>query len=192
MSELFKGFFRDKPGNAPRVTGGAYTIDERDTVQAIEDFPQSCVGAPMPVILASEHTLIVAFYLEVRDPNWDGTYVKVMSLDSSDEPIAVVRFARATTHYFGPPNDEAFAGHPLAARGLKPYGAFEVLSSSWIRALERMNSVHPYHKPEHFAGRRHFVLTFHDTIFECVARDFSVERPTGSMRSILPELVASL
>jgi hypothetical protein len=192
MSDLFKGFFRDKPGNTPRTTGGAYTIDERDKVQALKDFPQSSVGAPMPVIFASEQTLFVLFYLELRNPNWDGKSVKVVSLDTSDEPIAVVRFKHASTHYFGPPNDEAFGGHPLAARGLKSYGAFEVLSSSWIRALEQMNSVHPYHKPEHFADCRHFILTFHDTIFECIAGDYSVEQPPGSLRSILPELVASL
>ena len=36
MSDLFKGFFRDKPGNTPRTTGGAYTIDERDKVQALK------------------------------------------------------------------------------------------------------------------------------------------------------------
>ena len=65
-------------------------------------------------------------------------------------------------------------------------------SAEWIRALEQMNSVHPYHKPEHFADCRHFILTFHDTIFECIAGDYSVEQPPGSLRSILPELVASL
>jgi len=192
MSEMFKGFFGSKPNKSPRITGGAYTVDEQDAVQALKGFPQSSVGAPMPVIFASEQSLFVVFYLELRDPNWDGKSVKVVSLDTNDEPIAVVRFKRASTHYFGPPNDEAFGGHPLAARGLKPYGAFEVLSSSWIRALERMNSVHPYHKPEHFANRRHFILTFHDTIFECVANEYSIEQPSGSLRSILPEIIASL
>ena len=53
---------------------------------------------------------------------------------------------------FGPPNDEAFDGHPLARRGLRPYGAFEVTHSSWIRQLEQMNSVHPHHSPPLFEG----------------------------------------
>ena len=155
-----------------RATGGAYTVDERDTVQPLAEFPQSSIGAPTPIIIASEQTLLVAFYLEQRDPNWDGTTCKLVTPDTNDEPVAVVRFSGATAHFFGPPNDEAFSGHPLAARGLGAYGAFEILSSSWIRALERMNSVHPYHRPDSFSSYRHFVLTFHDTIFECVDDSF--------------------
>ncbi|HYE94937.1 MAG TPA: hypothetical protein VD962_01910, partial [Rubricoccaceae bacterium] len=62
----------------------------------------------------------------------------------------------------------------LAERGLDPYGVFEVERSSWIRSLERMNRVHPYHKPARFERLRHIVLTFHDTTFECVTSRFSV------------------
>jgi hypothetical protein len=145
----------------------------------------------LPTIIASENSLIVIFYLEQRDPNWDGKTVRLITHDSGDEPVGVVRFAHATTHYFGPPNDEAFGGHPLANRGLKPYGAFEVLSSSGIRALENMNSIHPHHQPGSYSSRRHFILTFHDTIFECIAKDFSVEKHLGSLRSILSSLVTS-
>ena len=193
MDNILKRLFGAKSlAQATRSTGGAYTVDDRDSVEVLAGFPQSSVGAPAPVVIASEHALFVAFYLERRDPNWDGTTCKVVTPDTSDEPVAVVRFSRAKVHYFGPPNDEAFSGHPLSERGLRPYGAFEVLSSSWIRALERMNSVHPYHRPEHFAECRHFILTFHDSIFECVAHSFSVENSSGSLRSVAAGLAASL
>ena len=56
---------------------------------------------------------------------------------------------------FGPPNDEAFSGHPLASRGLHPYGAFKIENSSWIRHLEKMNSVHPNHHPERYFKLQH-------------------------------------
>ena len=55
---------------------------------------------------------------------------------------------------------------------LEPYGAFEIKHSSWIRQLERMNSVHPHHSPEPFEWLRHYVLSFRDTTFECVAHGF--------------------
>ena len=167
-------------------------MNERDTVQPLAEFPQSSVGAPTPMILASEQALFVAFYLEQRDVNWDGTTCKMVTPDTNDEPVAVVRFRGVTAHFFGPPNDEAFSGHPLSERGLEPYGAFEVLSSSWIRALERMNSVHPRHRPDSFSSCRHFVLTFHDTIFECVADSFTIEQPSGSLRSVVSSLAAAL
>jgi hypothetical protein len=34
-----------------------------------------------------------------------------------------------------------------------------------------MNAVHRHHKPDVFAQLQHFVLSFHDTTFECVARE---------------------
>jgi hypothetical protein len=88
------------------------------------------------------------------------------------EVMVTVTFNMAEAHMFGSPNDEAFDGHPLARRGLEPYGAFEIEHSSWIRQLEQMNSVHPHHSPELFEGLRHYVLSFHDTTFECVAEGF--------------------
>jgi len=189
MPHIFKQISSGSSLPSGRVSSGAYTVDEHDAVQPISGFPQSSVGAPLPVIVADEHSIYVAFYLEERNPNWDGKTAKLISHDSVGEPVAIVRFISPIAHFFGPPNDEAFGGHPLAARGLKPYGAFEVLSSSWIRTLERMNSIHPYHRPEAFSDRRHLILTFHDSIFECIAKDFVVEQRVGSLRSVLPSLI---
>jgi hypothetical protein len=51
----------------------------------------------------------------------------------SDQPWAIVTFD-SYAHMFGPPNDEAFPGHPLAERGLTPYAFFVIQNSSWLRA----------------------------------------------------------
>jgi len=173
-------------------TGGAYTVAEHDAVQPLGNIPQSSVGAPLPCIVATEHSLCVVFLLEAHDPDWDGSYVRVVSETSRGEPICAVHFTHAIAHFFGPPNDEAFRGHPLAERGLRPYGAFEVTSSSWVHALERMNSIHHYHDPELFKTYRHFILTFHDTTFECVAKSYSCEVHTGSLQQVMEGLCRSL
>ena len=56
-----------------------------------------------------------------------------------------------------------------------------VLSSSWIRGLERMNRVHDGHSQERFSRLLHFILTFHDTTFECIsAADPDVVIPAGT------------
>jgi len=164
-----------------------YVVDGEDKVVELSDLPQSSVGAPCPIVLAGDFFLVVAFFVENTPADWDGTSVRIVGPDSSGEPVAVVRFERRCASFFGPPNDEAFSGHPLAARGLHPYGAFEVVNSSWVRSLERMNSVHPYHRPERYAALRHFVLSFHDTTFECVAEGYSYEFGEGP----LDELVAA-
>lgn len=159
-----------------------YEIDERDRVIEIGDLPQSSVGAPLPVVLADEHRVFVMYLVEDPEPEWDGKTVRVVGSTSEGELIATVEFSRPSAHFLGPPNDEAFSGHPLAARGLRPYGAFEVQHSSWVRTLEHRKRVHPAHRPESFADCRHFVLAFHDSIFECVARGYQSHLQRGSLR----------
>jgi hypothetical protein len=51
-----------------------------------------------------------------------------------------------------------------------------------------MNSVHPYHDPKQFEELNHYVFTFHDSTFECVARGLEVTIRKGSLRDILPEM----
>jgi len=142
------------------------------------------------MILAGEHHLHLAYYIEDRSPDWDGTTVRVVGETTTGEPVALVIFIHAYAHMFGPPNDEAFGGHPLASRGLGPYRAHEVRDSSWIRRLERMNAVHPYHRAERFARYRHFVFAFHDTSFECITEAFSVAVHTGSVAEVLKRALA--
>lgn len=165
-----------------------YAVDDLDAVVELTNVPQSSVGAPCPMILAGEHHLHLAYYLENEPEGWNGSTVRIVDESSSDEPCALVEFKGTYAHMFGPPNDEAFDGHPLAARGLDPYGAFEVTRSSWLRRLERMNSVHPYHKPEHFSRYRHFIFSFHDTTFECIANSFEITLHRGSVLSVLSKV----
>ena len=133
-----------------------YSVDERDEVVALEGVPVPDAGAPAPRLAADEHEARVTYFVRGRD----------------NDPVTVT-FAGLYALAFGPPNDEAFGAHPLADRGLGPYGAFEVRDSSWVRALERLNRVHPAHRPEAFDRLRHFVVAFHDTTFECVATSAS-------------------
>jgi hypothetical protein len=151
-----------------------YQVDENDTVVALENVPQSSVGAPTPIVLSDEGKTIIAFHLENTRDDWDGTSVRIIRPES-EESSAIVEFKWCYAYMFGPPNDEAFSGHPLSARGLDPYGAYEVLNSSWIRQLERMNSVHQYHKPEPFGNG--IITSLHSTTRPLnVSRTDSVSR----------------
>jgi hypothetical protein len=165
-----------------------YVVDERDAVVPLTGVPQSSPGVPLPLLLCDDFTCLLAYLVSKTDLKRDGTYPRVVDPESSEDPVALVQFDRAIASYLGAPNDEALGGHPLAQRGLRHYGAFEVTSSSWVRSLERMNSVHPQHKPSHFASYRHFVFAFHDTTFECVAQGFEVTLHQGSRNRILEEM----
>ena len=104
---------RKRRGAGPAM----YVIDKLDKVVELSDLPWSSVGAPCPVILAGEHCLSIAYFLQDTPADWDGTTIRVVGPDTPGEPAAIVRFVPPYASTFGPPNDEAFAGHPLAKKG---------------------------------------------------------------------------
>ena len=130
-----------------------YVVDDLDEVLPLSGLPVPSTGAPLARVFAGDTDLVLAY-----------------EVAPEGEQLAVVIFTQPRAHYFGPPNDEAIQGHPLASRGIGPYGLFEIRHSSWIRTLERMNRVHPSHDASRFAAFRHFVFTFHDKTFECISR----------------------
>ena len=138
-----------------------YQIDGGDEVFRIDDAPAPAIP-PGPVVLAGDFDLLLSYQVA------PGT------------GLVLIDFEQPAAHYFGGPNDEALIGHPLRARGLDYYGAFEIFNSSWIRALHRMNQAHPRYDPRRFEGLRHFVFTFQEETFECLARGFRILARTAN------------
>ena len=132
-----------------------YQVNEKDKVIELKNVPQFSVGAPMPIVLSDEHKILLAYLLQ-DEPNWNNP--TSADFEKFGESIAIVEFNLRRSLMFGSPNDEAFDGHPLFQRGLRPYGTFEIENSSWIRKLEQMKSVHDKHKPEHFEKLQTFCL----------------------------------
>jgi len=164
-----------------------YEVDSLDRAIALEGVPQSDTGAPLPVVLADDTNVLLGYLASTPDPTWDGVPTAVT--ESCYGLAAIIRFEGAFAHLFGPPNDEALQGHPLANRGLGCYGAYEVIDSSWLRKMERMKSIHPMHDRNRFlAGMRHFIFTFHDNTFECAASGYSIERLTGTRGYVLDRM----
>ncbi len=163
-----------------------YQVDDRDRVMELTDIPQMSVGAPCPIVLSNENVTLVAYYPQNKLPYWDGR------ASSVGKDVVILCFESCLASLFGPPNDEAFSGHPLASRGLERYSAAVVEESSWIRALSDMNSVHPNHRPDQLFGFKHFILAFHDSVFECVAKGFSIEAGIGSVEGVVPRMLELL
>lgn len=66
--------------------------------------PRCSIGAPLPVLVAGEHRLLLACHVEEHDPAWDGTRVHWVGHDTPGQAVAVVEFRRPYAHCFGPPN----------------------------------------------------------------------------------------
>jgi hypothetical protein len=163
-------------------------VDRHDRVRELTDVPLPSPGAPVPLLLADENTLAVAYVTtEPSTGQADGA-----GSASDEEAAALVVFRQCYAVHFGPPNDEAFATHPLADRGLRPYGAFEVESSAWLRGFELRNRSHPRHDPGLFQQLRHFVWTFQDFVLECAARSYMAVSAQGGPDDLLPRMHALL
>jgi hypothetical protein len=169
-----------------------YSVDQRDIVIELEGVPQSSVGAPLPLVMSNEHVLLLAYIIEGEPYKWDGRVLSDDDLAMFVERVAFVEFESYRSYMFGFPNDEAISGHPLYGRGLRPYGAFEVKGSSWVRQLERMNSVHPRYDPERFKALHHYVFAFHDSMLECVARGYKITERKGTIAELMPEMQSRL
>ena len=153
-----------------------YSVDARDSVVELSDVPQCCTGAPHPFLICEENFAALFYSLNNAADDHD---------DQAN--YAIIRFDICLARYLGPPNDEAIMGHPLWERGLRAYAAFEIEESSWLRGLARVNRVHPRHSPSLFEGYRHFIFTFHDTTFECIADAYRVKTLKGSLRDAQAE-----
>lgn len=160
-----------------------YSSDRRDRVTENREFPRPEPGAPCPLVLASEHAVILSYWTtETKSPEEYGPTV----------PIAFVVFRQPYAHQFGPPNEEAIAGHPLAELGLYPFACFQVANSSWIRRLEQMNSVHHCHDAKAFEALTHTIITFHDSTFECAAHGFEARTLDIHQNEVLPRMLDAL
>ena len=170
-----------------------YSVDEQDTVVELKHVPQPSVGAPLPIVVSVESKILLAYIIQETSSEYDGTAVRMIESTTPGERLALFEFSPYWIYMFGAPNDEAFEGHPLAARGLKPYGAFRIENSSWLRQLELMNSVHPNHDRERwFEKFSHYVFAFHDSTFECVANNFTISEHRGTLESLLPVMRSRL
>lgn len=163
-----------------------YAIDEHDRVVPFDGVPKLDAVAS-PIVLAPPSAVVLVYVIATPPHEWDRVWVETRATEPKQ--LAVVKFPGASSHMLGLPNDEVLHGHPLSSRGLQAYSAQEVLNSSWVRGLERVNSVHDRHDRERFLKLRHFIFTFHDVTFECIASRFSSETSCHSAVDILLPLM---
>lgn len=133
-------------------------------------------GAPMPHVISSGYKTYLIYYVNEPDPNWDGTYVNVIN-PSSEETVlmALVQFTSCYSYRFGGANEDVLHGHALWGKGLEHYKAHIVANSLWIKEEMRVNRVHEYFNEDRWMKKKHYLLTFHDELFECIAEGFNIE-----------------
>ncbi len=132
------------------------------------------IGAPAPRIICDDFNLILLFYIDLFD--LPKTIDTIIERDiNNDSGVAIVKFKKRYIYKFGIPNDEVLLGHQYYKIGLKPYSFMEVKDSDWIKEIIRIESHHPYFDKHSFGKLKHYIFTFKDNTFECIAEDYSIE-----------------
>jgi hypothetical protein len=139
------------------------TIDsprQEDQVLLLDSVPHPAADAAEPFIVAADRRVILAYPIAEADFERFGPF------DPDDDPFCTVLFPDAVFHRLGPPGDVDLEIHPLAMQGLLGLSAHEVVNSSLTAEIAAVASIGP--------ALRHFVITFQDSTFECVASDYTV------------------
>lgn len=125
--------------------------------------PEAAVSGA--VLLQSEYTTFLTFNAmkETDRAHPRGGFYR------DNAGTAVLEFVNCLISKFGYPNDEATFGIPKYKDLDLAYDICEVTNSEWIRELEVLNS---FQFPgTDYSNCRHFLIFFHDSTFECIAKD---------------------
>lgn len=142
------------------MTSTLESPQQEDQVVLLDSVPRPAEDAAEPFIVASDRRVILAYPIAESDFERFGPF------DAEDDPFCTVLFPDAVFHRLGPPGDGDLDIHPLASQGLVGYSVHEVINSSLAGELAEVVSVG--------SAKRHFVITFQEATFECVASDYTV------------------
>ena len=139
-------------------------------------FEMDC-GSPSPMIISNDSDLFIAFYADkqsaIIEPQERNTVY--------DTGIFALKFKSYLKYTFGLPSNETIQGHPYFKFGLRSFAFYELKSSDLIRQLENIEKVHPYYTSDKWKEYKHYILTFHDNMFECVAKEFEIREENTSI-----------
>ncbi len=123
------------------------------------------VGAPLPLIIANDFMLSLIFL---------GDEIKAADGNNLLEPVYLLKFIKPRSHRFGAPSNETIHGHPYYPLGLFSHSFFQLKESDWLEQLKTINKIHPYYDEQRWTKAKHFIITFHDKMFECIAEGYEV------------------
>jgi|GEM_PF-808711 len=141
---------------------------QEDLVVLLDSIPHPAADAAEPFIVASDRRVILTYPIAESDFERFGPF------DPDDDPFCAVLFSDTAFHRLGPPGDTDLAIHPLSAQGLSGYSAHEVVNSSLCAEIAAVPAGSSASIEAAVPARRHFVITFLESTFECVASDYTV------------------
>lgn len=129
-------------------------------------------GGSQPLLMADEASALISFYID--------TYIPDTSSFAEDK-IATIKFVNYPKVLFGFPDIDRIGGHPYYSLGMRPYSAYELIDSDLITSLAKIDSHHNLFSKPKWEKYHHYLLLFHDSLFECVAENYEILPTSSSM-----------
>lgn len=131
-------------------------------------------GATMPAIISTDTELFVTFHVG-----------RLNGLDSAQYDLNfTISFNGCIKYTFGSPGNETIEGHPYSRLGMSSYSFYELRNSDLIKSLQEIDNIHPNANHGKWKSYKHYILTFHDNMFECVAKSFEVQNSSVRERAL--------
>jgi hypothetical protein len=150
-------------------------------------FEMDC-GSPSPTILSNDNELFIAFYADKKGNFFEPTERNTIY----DTGIFALKFKRYLKYSFGLPGNESLDGHPYKKLGIKSYSFYELEDSDLIKELQNIEKVHPYYDSAKWKMYKHYIITFHDNMFECVAQGFEIREENASLYNQVSNMLREL
>lgn len=145
-------------------------------------------GSPSPTILSNDSELYLTFYADrenaVEIPQQRNTVY--------DTGIVVIKFNMYLKYTFGLPGEETVHGHSYNSLGMESFSFYELRNSDFIKSLQEIEKVHPYYNSEKWNKYKHYILTFHDNMFECIAESFEIREENNSLYNQVSTIFSEL
>ncbi len=156
----------------------------------IGTIPRPEWGAPLPQVIANEGRVLLIYALNRPLPeNQTGPFVFT---EDTPSPWAVVDFSWIFDHRFGGFSDILRDRHPLADSGLSMGGVHIVVNSVWKAKI--LSELHP--NPITLGRPRpelvHYIFTFHDSMFECIAGAPTTLVLPGTAREVVQKVCTEM
>jgi hypothetical protein len=137
----------------------------------------------VPSIIADEGKVLLVFGSKAALPNYNPALLKIIGDANSHEFMAIVEFLGLLDFKFGWIDEDAIRS-PHSIEGLKPYRAYEVQNSQWLENLKQVLSTEGKDESQAWDKYRHFVLGFHDSRFECIAKSYYIEAYSSNVEEV--------
>jgi hypothetical protein len=147
-----------------------------DRAIEVEDVPPPSGGPAEQRVFVAENSAVLVY----------------RAAENTGGGVAVLRFLPPVAVFHGVPNDEALVNHPLWGRGLGFYGVYRIEDSTWKAQMQDRGARRDRPRSPVWSDLTHYVVTMHDSTFECLARDMTGELRFETIADVVAEVARAL